>query len=64
MSKPRKAIGIIRVSHVGGRGGDSYLSPDEQRERIESECKREGFKLIRVMDEIERAKQRGCRERR
>ena len=29
-----KAAGYIRVSQVGNRGGDSFLSPDLQRERI------------------------------
>ena len=32
-SKPR-AVGIVRVSHVGGRGGESFLSPEDQEKRI------------------------------
>lgn len=27
-----KAIGYVRVSRVGGRGGDAFLSPDLQRQ--------------------------------
>ena len=30
------AAGYVRVSQVGGRGGDSFLSPELQRERIEA----------------------------
>jgi len=30
-----KAIGYIRVSRVGGREGDSFLSPALQRQSIE-----------------------------
>lgn len=30
----QRAVGYIRVSTVGGRGGDSFLSPDLQRDRI------------------------------
>jgi hypothetical protein len=37
------AIGIIRVSRVAGRDGESFVSPTEQRQRIEAECKRAGF---------------------
>ena len=29
-----RAVGYVRVSKVGGRGGDSFLSPDLQREQI------------------------------
>jgi site-specific DNA recombinase len=48
-----KAIGIIRVSRVKGRDGESFASPKEQRERIESACEREGLKLLRVESELD-----------
>jgi hypothetical protein len=32
-SKPR-AVGIVRVSHVGGRSGERFVSPDDQARRI------------------------------
>jgi len=35
-SERQKAVGYVRVSQVGGRGGDSFLSPDLQRERIQA----------------------------
>ena len=52
-AKQRRAIGIVRVSRVGGREGESFTSPDEQRKRIESECEREGLELIDVISELD-----------
>jgi DNA invertase Pin-like site-specific DNA recombinase/DNA-binding TFAR19-related protein (PDSD5 family) len=34
------------VSRVGERGGETFVSPDEQRARIRAYCKREGLRLI------------------
>ena len=51
MQTPRKAIGIVRVSARNGREGESYISPEDQRKRIEDLCEREGLSLIRVEDE-------------
>jgi DNA invertase Pin-like site-specific DNA recombinase len=50
---PGKAIGIVRVSQVRGREGDSFASPDDQRSRIEAECKREGLRLADVIEELD-----------
>src|SRR6266536_1129755 len=37
MSKPPpRAIGVVRVSRTGERDGESFVSPSEQRARIES----------------------------
>jgi site-specific DNA recombinase len=47
------AIGIVRVSRVAGREGESFVSPVEQRERIEAECKREGLRLLRIEEELD-----------
>jgi DNA invertase Pin-like site-specific DNA recombinase len=49
----RRAIGIVRVSRVAGREGPSFASPDQQRERIEEECRRRDLKLLRVDEELE-----------
>jgi site-specific DNA recombinase len=49
----RKAIGIVRVSKVNGREGDSFASPTEQRERIEAACERDGLQLIDVKQELD-----------
>jgi DNA invertase Pin-like site-specific DNA recombinase len=35
-SGTRRAVGYVRVSQVGSRGGDNFHSPEVQRERIEA----------------------------
>jgi DNA invertase Pin-like site-specific DNA recombinase len=52
-SPQRRAIGIVRVSRVSGREGESFASPDEQRQRIEAECKRSGLDLLDVIPEVD-----------
>src|SRR5690348_390422 len=47
------AIGYIRVSKVGGRGGDSFISPAEQRKAIEHVAKREKLNLIGIYEELD-----------
>ena len=49
----RQAIGIIRVSRVSGREGESFASPDEQRQRIETECEHDGLHLLDVIPEMD-----------
>jgi hypothetical protein len=40
----KKALGYLRVSRVGGPGGDSFLlSPVLQSQGIEPVCQREGL---------------------
>src|SRR2546430_2734637 len=53
MPTQRRAIGIIRVSQVKGRDGESFVSPDEQRGRIEAACERDKLRLLRVVDELD-----------
>ncbi len=53
MAKIRRAIGIVRVSVVGGREGESFASPAEQRDRIEAACKAEGIRLTAVHEELD-----------
>jgi hypothetical protein len=48
------AIGYVRVSVVGSRGGDSFLSPQLQRESIERVCRRAGLELVDVVEELDR----------
>jgi DNA invertase Pin-like site-specific DNA recombinase len=38
---------------VGERGGESFVSPDDQRARIEAECDRLGLQLIEVHSELD-----------
>jgi DNA invertase Pin-like site-specific DNA recombinase len=52
-ARPDRAIGIVRVSKVGGRESERFLSPAEQRERIEALCEREGLELIDTFDELD-----------
>ncbi len=49
----RRAIGIVRVSQTNGREGERFVSPDEQRDRIEAACERDGLQLIAVHDEMD-----------
>jgi site-specific DNA recombinase len=48
-----RAIGIVRVSETKGREGDSFHSPDMQRQRIEQECARNGWRLLRTVEELD-----------
>jgi DNA invertase Pin-like site-specific DNA recombinase len=49
----RRAIGIVRVSQTRGREGERFVSPAEQRERIEHACAREGYELVAVHEELD-----------
>jgi DNA invertase Pin-like site-specific DNA recombinase len=49
----QRYVGIVRVSEVGGREGERFVSPDEQRERIEAACDRDGGRLIDVHKEMD-----------
>ena len=52
-TRSRRAVGIVRVSQVAGRNGERFASPDEQRERIEAVCERDGLTLLAVHEELE-----------
>src|SRR4051812_21782418 len=43
---PKRAIGYIRVSSVGGRAGPEYHTLDIQRQSIERVCRERGYELI------------------
>lgn len=49
----RRAIGIVRVSQVAGREGESFVSPREQRDRIEAECERSNLELLAIHEELD-----------
>lgn len=49
----QRAVGIVRVSQVSGREGESFASPIEQRERIEAACERDGLELVEVVEELD-----------
>jgi site-specific DNA recombinase len=56
--------GYVRVSKVGDRdkqdGGRQFLSPGEQREKIEAWAKKYGHELVEVVEDLDRS---GRRER-
>jgi DNA invertase Pin-like site-specific DNA recombinase len=41
-----QAIGYIRISRVGGRSGESFISPDVQRERIAAYATAHGHTIV------------------
>jgi DNA invertase Pin-like site-specific DNA recombinase len=49
----RRAIGIVRVSQTTGREGERFVSPGEQRDRIESACERDGLTLLAIHQELD-----------
>jgi site-specific DNA recombinase len=50
---PRRAVGLIRVSQVNGREGDSFHSPETQRKSIERACADRDWRLVAVHDELD-----------
>lgn len=49
----RRAVGIVRVSQVAGREGESFASPGEQADRIKAACERDGLELVRTVEELD-----------
>jgi len=47
--------GYVRVSHVGGRGGVSFISPDLQEERIRAYARARDFEIALVHRELDRS---------
>jgi DNA invertase Pin-like site-specific DNA recombinase len=45
--------GYVRVSRVGGREGESFISPIEQRERLEAWCTAHGHTLATVAEDLD-----------
>lgn len=48
-----RAVGVIRVSEVGKRGGETFRSPVDQRNAIAQACARDGLKLVDVFEEFD-----------
>ena len=53
--KARIADGYIRVSRRGGREGESFISPDVQREKIATWAKAHGIEIIHWWEEIDQS---------
>jgi DNA invertase Pin-like site-specific DNA recombinase len=49
----RRAVGVVRVSRVGDRDGEGFVSPAEQRERIAAASKRDGLAIAEVLEELD-----------
>jgi len=47
------AVGHVRVSWVAGRSGDSFLSPELQREKIADVARRESLEVVEILDELD-----------
>lgn len=52
-SSSRRAVGVVRVSRVGGRSGEQFVSPTEQRTRIEDACARDDLELVATLEELD-----------
>ena len=52
-SSLKRAVGVVRVSRVGGRDGEQFVSPTEQRERIAAACERDGLQLVDTIEELD-----------
>jgi DNA invertase Pin-like site-specific DNA recombinase len=49
----QRIVGLVRVSEVGDREGDSFASPGQQTDRIKAECDRNGGALLKVYEEMD-----------
>lgn len=49
----RRAVGVVRVSRVGDRSGEQFVSPSEQSERIAAAAARDGLDLIETIEELD-----------
>ncbi len=59
MAKPIPVDGYIRVSDIGDRAGDSFISPELQRESIERVCKKEGLQVQEWVQELDASARHG-----
>lgn len=48
-----RLIGYIRVSRVGGRAGDSFISPQQQRDRIEAHARAHSHTVIDWREDLD-----------
>jgi site-specific DNA recombinase len=49
----RRAVGVVRVSRVGARSGEQFVSPSEQAERIRAACVNDGVELVETFEELD-----------
>ena len=51
----RRGVGYIRVSRVNGREGDSFISPDVQREAILALAKAHGINIVAWYEDLDQS---------
>ncbi|MDA0161291.1 recombinase family protein [Solirubrobacter ginsenosidimutans] len=62
MDEPRLVVdGYVRVSRVGPRSGERFISPDLQREYLEAWARSRGARLLRVVEELDESGARADR---
>lgn len=45
--------GYVRVSRVGGRAGDRFISPDVQRERLKAQAQANDHKVVKIHEDLD-----------
>lgn len=50
-----RLVGYVRVSHVGDREGDSFISPSVQREQIERYAALKGYTVVEVIEDLDQS---------
>lgn len=48
-----KLDGYIRVSRIGGRSGDAFISPGEQKERVKAWAKAQGHQIAKWHEDLD-----------
>jgi DNA invertase Pin-like site-specific DNA recombinase len=48
-----RLVGYVRVSRVGGREGDSFISPDVQRDAVEAYARAHGHELVAWQEDLD-----------
>lgn len=56
----QRAAGYVRVSQVGARNGDSFLSPELQREKIEAWAEYRGVQVVAWFTDLDRSGRTGA----
>ena len=56
-----KLDGYIRVSRVGGRSGDAFISPGEQKERVRAWAKAQGHRIAKWHEDLDQPGSRSNR---
>lgn len=50
---PRRMAGYIRVSRVNGRAGENFISPELQREKIDTWAKLKGIEIVHIDPDLD-----------